>query len=418
MPTLRLDIDEAEFKKHLAAIIARGGVSLHQAVLTAFKTGITQHLDELVARGICLRYSFKNGSQSRVLSLKEAAANSGFDFWYLTIQIDFPSGTTISECDVRRPARIRWLPIDYGGGVRKSFQFKRSTMKTRERCEIQILHPQIPAKFFRSMLECFPKECPCSKKHLTPISAGVWEWRQAFGCVICGKKYYCDCFRAAMQRASEAEKQQIPDDATKQDLEELTRFIDKEYSAEYRSEVCHLCTGTPSNLLYCSPMYGSAVKVRYGAYMQKFAIAEGLSPRDAENRVRDILGLPRIGEGWVNETQLFRLLQVIFSNHLVIREARPEWLGNQRLDFFLPTLSLAVEYQGEQHFRPVERFGGKAALQNTQMRDARKRRLCKENGVRLIYFTHAEDLTVEQVERKLRKFMTEPKDSASKTRGI
>lgn len=405
MPTLRLDINEDDFTQQLAAMLARGGVNLHHAVTTVIKTGISQSLDQLVANGTCSRYGFKNGSQSRVLSLKEAAGDSGFDFWYLDIQIDFPLKTKISESDLRRPVGMRWLPIDYGGGVKRTFTFKHVTMKTRERCEIQILHPKVPAKFFRSTLRHFPMECPCNKHNLMPIQAGVWEWRQAFGCVICGRTFLCECFRTAMQKAAETEKQQISDDATQQDREELNRFIDKEYSAQYRPGLCHLCTGTPSNLLYCSPMYGSAVKVRYGAYMEKFAIAEGLPPRDAENRVRDILGLPRIGEGWINETQLFRLLEVFFSNHVLIREASPEWLGNQRLDFFLPTLSLAIEYQGEQHFKPVELFGGKAALRNTQMRDARKRQLCKENGVRLVYFTHAEELTVELIETKLRKFV-------------
>ena len=298
MPTLRLDINEDDFTQQLAAMLARGGVNLHHAVTTVIKTGISQSLDQLVANGTCSRYGFKNGSQSRVLSLREAAGDSGFDFWYLDIQIDFPLKTKISESDLRRPVGMRWLPIDYGGGVKRTFTFKHVTMKTRERCEIQILHPKVPAKFFRSTLRHFPMECPCNKHNLMPIQAGVWEWRQAFGCVICGRTFLCECFRTAMQKAAEAEKQQISDDATQQDREDLDKFIDKEYSAQYRPELCHLCTGTPSKLLYCSPMYGSAVKVRYGAYMEKFGIAEGLPPRDAENRVRDILGLT-LGEARV-----------------------------------------------------------------------------------------------------------------------
>jgi hypothetical protein len=235
----------------------------------------------------------------------------------------------------------------------------------------------------------------------------VWDWRQAFGCVICGKRFLCECFRAAVQKAAEAEKRSILPDANDAEREELNRFIDKEYSAEYRRGICHLCTGKPSNLLYCSSMYGSAVKVHYGAYVEKFAIAEGISPRDAENRVRDVLGLPHIGEGWLNETQLFRLLQAIFPEHKVIREARPDWLGNQRLDFYIPHLSLAVEYQGEQHFKAVERFGGETALRKTQLRDVRKRRICEKNGVKLVYFTYAEDLSVERVEKRLRSFTEE-----------
>lgn len=406
MVALCLDIDEDEFTQQLLEILAHGGVNLHHAVTTAIKSGISQRLNQLVGTGICLRYGFKNGGQSRIVSLKEAVEHNGFDFWYMDIQIDFLPGTEISEFDVCSPSGIQWLPIDYGSSVQKTFKFKRTTMKTRERYEIQILHPQIPATLLDSVLQHFPKECPCSVEHLMPIPAGAWEWRQAFGCVICGRIFLCECFRTAIQKAAESEKQQLDCHADESDLEELNRFIDNEYSAQYRSGICHLCTGKPSTLLYCSPMYGSTVKVRYGAYIEKFAIAEGLSSRDAENKVRDMLRIPRIGEGWVSETQLFRLLQMFFSDYEVIREARPAWLSNQRLDFFIPALSVAIEYQGAQHFKPVERFGGRAAFRETQLRDARKRKLCKENGVRMVYFTFTEDLTVEQVERKLGKFIT------------
>jgi hypothetical protein len=152
-------------------------------------------------------------------------------------------------------------------------------------------------------------------------------------------------------------------------------------------------------------MYGSAIKVRYGAYIEKFAIAEDLSARDAENKVRDILGVPRIGEGWINETQLFKLVKLLFADYEVLREARLDWLGGQRIDIFIPALSVAIEYQGEQHFRPVALFGGEAGFREAQVRDKRKRQLCKENCVKLIYFTHAEELSVERVERRLKQFL-------------
>jgi hypothetical protein len=404
MPLLYLDIDEIEFAKQLTAMLASGGMELRSAVMTAVRTGISRNLDQLVAAGICLRYGFKNGGQSNVFSLKEAVKHNGFDFWYLDIQIDYPIGTTISEHDVCRPVGIQWLSIDYGDGVQKAFKFKHFTMKTRERYEIEILHPQIPAALLKSVLQRFPKKCPCCNEHLMPIPAGVWEWRQPFGCVICGKRFLCECFRTAVQKAAKSEKQRISCNADRSDIDDLNNFIDNECAAQYRSGICHLCTGKPSNLLYCSTMYGSSVMVRYGAYIEKFAIAEGLSARDAENMVRDILGVPRIGEGWINETQLFNLVRVFFADYEVIREARTDWLGNQRLDIFIPALSLAIEYQGEQHFRPVERFGGKIGFCEVQLRDKRKRQLCKENGVKLVYFTYAEELSVERVEKKLRQF--------------
>ena len=112
MPTLRLDIDETEFKQHLVATLTRGGVKLHHAVRTAVQAGISRQLDPLVTAGTCLRYGFKNGNQSRVLSLQGAVEHNGFDFWYLDIQVDMHPGILLSERDVKLPSVMQWLPID------------------------------------------------------------------------------------------------------------------------------------------------------------------------------------------------------------------------------------------------------------------------------------------------------------------
>jgi hypothetical protein len=51
----------------------------------------------------------------------------------------------------------------------------------------------------------------------------------------------------------------------------------------------------------------------------------------------------------------------------------------------IPSHRVAVEYQGQQHFEPIEFFGGEDAFRQTVERDERKKRLCDENGIRLIY---------------------------------
>ena len=400
--TLHLDIEKAQFTEQLVATLGRGGVGLQDAITTAVKAGISQRLEQHIASGNCLRYEFKNGGQSRIMSLKDAVDHSGFDFWYLDIQVDLQPGIIITEHGIESPSVLQWLPIDYGSGVQKTIKFKHITMKTRERYNIQILHPRVPDKLLESVLLKLGKECVCSSQHLVPIPAGPWEWQQPFGCVICGKRYFCECFHAAIDKFYESERQQCYRETDSEEEQENTVARPE---ANYRAGICHLCMGRPSNLLYCSPMYGSTVKVHYGAYIENFAISEGLSAHAAENKVRDILGVPRIGEGWISETQLFNLVKMLFIDYEILREARPNWLGSQRLDIFIPDISLAIEYQGEQHFKPVERFGGQAAFHEGQQRDKRKRLLCKENGVELVYFTYAEDLSVERVEKKLSRFL-------------
>lgn len=43
-----------------------------------------------------------------------------------------------------------------------------------------------------------------------------------------------------------------------------------------------------------------------------------------------------------------------------------------------------IEYDGEQHYRPVEYFGGENKFKIQQIRDERKDIYCKENNILLI----------------------------------
>jgi len=106
--------------------------------------------------------------------------------------------------------------------------------------------------------------------------------------------------------------------------------------------------------------------------------------RRAENEVRDVHGVPVIGSGWVGESELFDLVRSAFPNQVVMRHARPEWLSPQHLDVYMPSVSLALEYQGRQHYEPVEFFGGEAAFRRQQQRDQRKREACRKAGCTLI----------------------------------
>lgn len=53
-------------------------------------------------------------------------------------------------------------------------------------------------------------------------------------------------------------------------------------------------------------------------------------------------------------------------------------------DFYLPTLNIAIEYDGIQHFKPVEVFGGKEAYKLQVKKDKIKNDYCKSKGIKLI----------------------------------
>ena len=54
------------------------------------------------------------------------------------------------------------------------------------------------------------------------------------------------------------------------------------------------------------------------------------------------------------------------------------------LDFFCAELSLAIEYDGRQHFEPIKNWGGEDALEEIQRRDKEKNLGCKNIGIRLV----------------------------------
>lgn len=108
--------------------------------------------------------------------------------------------------------------------------------------------------------------------------------------------------------------------------------------------------------------------------------------RDFQNSIRKENGVPGIGEGWVSEYKLFENVKRWFPNYKVKHQWSPDWLGQQRIDIGIPEASIAIEYHGTQHYKPVEFFGGKEAFKKQQQRDLKKLRLCKENKVVMLEF--------------------------------
>ena len=105
----------------------------------------------------------------------------------------------------------------------------------------------------------------------------------------------------------------------------------------------------------------------------------------SQSEFRESIGLPKIGEGWVSETNLFNAVNHFFDSEEVVHHGSPKWLGKQHLDVYLPKFNIAIEYQGKQHSEPIEIFGGHEGFLKTLERDKRKKKLCKENGCLLLY---------------------------------
>ena len=70
-------------------------------------------------------------------------------------------------------------------------------------------------------------------------------------------------------------------------------------------------------------------------------------------------------------------------------------LGFQRnvyIDFYLPKENVFIEYNGRQHYEPVEYFGGEEQFERQQKRDAWVRHYCIDNGIKLIEIPYYSDV--------------------------
>jgi hypothetical protein len=122
---------------------------------------------------------------------------------------------------------------------------------------------------------------------------------------------------------------------------------------------------------------------RYPEFEIKRGIIQKLIRR-AENEVRTERGFTVVGT-LVNESILYSKLKEHFSMYTVLSQYCPKWLGRQSLDIYIEELRVGIEYQGDQHTRPVEFFGGAEAFEKTKQRDQKKLDRCRRNGCRLVY---------------------------------
>ncbi len=140
----------------------------------------------------------------------------------------------------------------------------------------------------------------------------------------------------------------------------------------------------------------------FAAFDQEKPLAQlKLFLRQAEDLYRESIGMPKIGEGWISETELFYEITKAFPQYEVVHHARPKWLGRQHLDIYLPDVNIGIEYQGEQHFTAIDIFGGEEGLLRTLERDETKRKKCLENQCVLIYVK--QDDVLEDVIREIQR---------------
>lgn len=87
-----------------------------------------------------------------------------------------------------------------------------------------------------------------------------------------------------------------------------------------------------------------------------------------------------------SQTKLYEKLKESFPNEEILFEVGNsfiKWIDGQRFDIYFPKYNIAVEYNGIQHYIPIEHFGGQLKFQMQLEYDELKRQKCKENNCTL-----------------------------------
>jgi len=191
-------------------------------------------------------------------------------------------------------------------------------------------------------------------------------------------------------------KKLIAANAKKYDLRDCLSF---------KSNLCHVCNQMPPKLRWCIPMYGSESDMLFGWYFkqERYKYGEVKTAHNIKDDVRFRAGYIR----WITETKIYKIVKSLYPNCDIETHACPDFLDGMEYDIFIPSLNLAIEYQGIQHFEPVDFFGGIDSFEKVKERDAKKLKLSKENEIKLIYFDYTEEISEALIKSKLEKYQFE-----------
>lgn len=73
-------------------------------------------------------------------------------------------------------------------------------------------------------------------------------------------------------------------------------------------------------------------------------------------------------------------------------------INKLQYDFYLPEYNLCIEYDGQQHFIPIDGWGGEETLKSIQIRDEIKNQYCKNNNINLLRIPYYECNPEEMIE--------------------
>lgn len=310
------------------------------------------------------------------LSLK-GLAQKGYQNWYMEIISKISLKSNISSLDIKTNGfTVTFLSYeDQYAGIKNYAK----ELKTQRNIRTVLNRVFVPSKTFENSYHFFNNRDIGLMADLHRVTLDRMGLLPIYIDKITGNEFYCSC--------------------TVDCAKETGGMI---AGTEIKDNICHFCIADRNGIDAVNKLYGEEHIFWNLPFIYQIQLQKRVPQPTARAIAFEKLDISK----WKSEALLFAIVRQLFQGELVYREYSPSWLTPQRIDIYIPGANLAIEYQGEQHFHPVQAFGGADSFLKNQQRDKRKYGLCQTNEVYLEYVKFTEPLTLDYIKNRFKKYLS------------
>ena len=108
-----------------------------------------------------------------------------------------------------------------------------------------------------------------------------------------------------------------------------------------------------------------------------------------------------VSKGEIRIIDALTNMNVLFETQKTFDELLGLYGGKLSYDFYLPNYNLLIEFQGKQHYEPVDWFGGEEKFKYQQEHDKRKREYAFDNNYKLLEIPYWDFDNIEDILKRL-----------------
>jgi hypothetical protein len=121
-------------------------------------------------------------------------------------------------------------------------------------------------------------------------------------------------------------------------------------------------------------------------------VKHGIFSQRPDNHLYNMNGCPDC-----NKSKGESMISIFLDKNKILYEFQKSFNGcvNKlplRFDFYIPKYNICIEYNGEQHYKPVKYFGGVKNLEYNRKKDKIKQEFCANNRINLLIIKYDESV--------------------------